>query len=54
MPGGVRHNESVGRAGALHAMMAAIREEVGDEVFVLACGAPLGPCVGKPACPASN
>ena len=46
MPGAVRHDPSVGRAAALHRLMAAVREEAGEDVFVLACGAPLGPCIG--------
>lgn len=46
MPGGVRHDPNIGRAEALHLMLAAVREEVGEEVFLLACGAPLGPCIG--------
>ena len=46
MPGGVRHDASVGRAEALHRMMSAVRSEVGEDVFVLACGAPIGPCIG--------
>ena len=46
MPGAVRHDPAVGRAAALHRLMAAVRAEAGEEVFVLACGAPLGPCIG--------
>ena len=26
-------------------MMGAVRDEAGEDVFVLACGAPLGPCI---------
>ena len=46
MPGGVPHDPTITRAAALHGLMAAVREEAGEDVFVLACGAPLGPCIG--------
>ena len=46
MPGGVRHNPSTSRAELLGLLMAAIRAEVGEHVFILGCGAPLGPCIG--------
>lgn len=46
MPGGVRHDPSVTRSQALYNVMAAVRAEVGNDVFVLACGAPIGPCIG--------
>ena len=46
MPGGARHVPSMSRASALHQLMAAVREEAGEAVFILACGAPLGPCIG--------
>mmetsp|Transcript_31177 Transcript_31177/g.50237 ORF Transcript_31177/g.50237 Transcript_31177/m.50237 type:complete len:813 (-) Transcript_31177:15-2453(-) len=36
----------VSRAKALRLLMEAIREAAGDDVFILACGAPLGPCIG--------
>jgi alpha-galactosidase len=46
MPGGVRHDPSTSRAELLGRLMAAIRAEVGEHVFILGCGAPLGPCIG--------
>ena len=46
MPGGVRHDPSISRGEALHRMMAAVRAAVGDDIFILGCGAPLGPCIG--------
>ena len=46
MPGGVRHDPSTSRAELLWRLMAAIRTEVGEHVFILGCGAPLGPCIG--------
>lgn len=42
---GVPH-ASLPRPARLERLMAAIREAAGPETFVLACGAPLGPCVG--------
>ena len=46
MPGAVRYDASIGRGQALRRMLTAVRETVGPDVFVLACGAPLAPCVG--------
>jgi len=43
---GRRHDPTATRAQALRRGVAAIREAVGDEAFLLGCGAPLGPCVG--------
>ena len=45
MPGAARHDPNVSRATALHNLMKAVREEAGEETFILACGAPLGPCI---------
>ena len=45
MPGGQRHDPNVTRAEVLWRLMAAVRDEVGEEVFILGCGAPLGPCI---------
>ena len=46
MPGAARHDPTITRVGALQMMMAAIRDEVGPDTFLLGCGAPLGPCIG--------
>jgi alpha-galactosidase len=43
---GVRSNPSVTRAQALRRGLEAIRRGVGEESYILGCGAPLGPCVG--------
>ncbi len=45
MPG-QRHNPRLTRAEALRRGLEAIRESVGDEVYILGCGAPLGPSIG--------
>jgi len=44
MPG--KRFRSVSRAKACRMLLDAIREAAGEEVFILGCGAPLGPCVG--------
>lgn len=46
MPGARRYDPRVSRAGALRLLMEVIRSAAGPDTFVLACGAPLGPCVG--------
>ncbi|CAK0910385.1 unnamed protein product, partial [Prorocentrum cordatum] len=46
MSAGVRHDATVSRAAALERLMSTIRKAAGERVFVLACGAPLGPCIG--------
>lgn len=43
---GRRHDPTTTRAQALRQGVEAIREAIGDEAFLLGCGAPLGPCVG--------
>jgi alpha-galactosidase len=43
---GRRHDPTATRAQALRRGLEAIREGIGDDAFLLACGAPLGPCVG--------
>ncbi|HHS96705.1 MAG TPA: alpha-galactosidase [Chloroflexi bacterium] len=43
---GRRHDPTTTRAQALRRGVAAIREAIGDDAFLLGCGAPLGPCVG--------
>ena len=43
---GRRHDPTATRAQALRRGVEAIREAIGDEPFLLGCGAPLGPCVG--------
>ena len=43
---GRRHDPTVTRAQALRRGVEAIREAIGDDAFLLGCGAPLGPCVG--------
>lgn len=45
MPG-KRHNLRMTRAEALREGLRAIRESVGDKVYLLGCGAPLGPSIG--------
>ena len=45
MPG-QRHNPRLTRAEALRLGLEVIRESVGDEVYILGCGAPLGPSIG--------
>lgn len=45
MPGR-RHNPRMTRAEALREGLKAIRESVGDEVYLLGCGAPIGPSIG--------
>lgn len=43
---GRRHDPASTRAQALRRGVAAVREGIGDDAFLLGCGAPLGPCVG--------
>ena len=43
---GQRHNPRLTRAEALRRGLEVIRESVGDEVYILGCGAPLGPSIG--------
>ena len=43
---GHRHDPATTRAQALRRGLEAIREAIGDETFLLGCGAPLGVCVG--------
>jgi alpha-galactosidase len=43
---GRRHDSTVTRAQALRRGVEAIRAGIGDDAFLLGCGAPLGPCVG--------
>ncbi|MGQ9516803.1 MAG: glycoside hydrolase family 36 protein [Anaerolineae bacterium] len=43
---GRRHDPRFSRAQLLRRGLAAIRQAIGDEAFLLACGAPLGPCIG--------
>ena len=43
---GQRHDPASTRAQALRQGVEAIRSGIGDEAFLLGCGAPLGPCVG--------
>lgn len=43
---GRRYDQSVTRAQALRRGVAAIRRGIGEDAFLLGCGAPLGPCVG--------
>jgi alpha-galactosidase len=43
---GRRHDATATRAQALRRGVEAIREAIGDDAFLLGCGAPLGPCVG--------
>jgi alpha-galactosidase len=43
---GRHHNPQMTRAQGFHRLMALIREAAGPEVFLLGCGAPLGPSVG--------
>ncbi|MCJ7736385.1 MAG: alpha-galactosidase [Anaerolineae bacterium] len=43
---GCRYDPDTTRAQAVRFGVAAIRGAVGEETFLLACGAPLGPCVG--------
>lgn len=43
---GRRHNPSMTRAQAVRKGLAIIREAIGEEAFLLGCGAPLGPSVG--------
>ncbi len=45
MPG-KRHNPRVTRAVAVRKGLETIREAVGDEAYLLGCGAPLGPSIG--------
>ncbi len=45
MPGR-RHDPRTTRAGAVRKGLEAIRESVGDDVYLLGCGAPLGPSIG--------
>lgn len=46
VPATARYDDSISRSEALWRMLRAIREEVGESVYILACGAPLGPCIG--------
>jgi alpha-galactosidase len=43
---GRRYDETATGAQALRRGVEAIREAIGDDAFLLGCGAPLGPCVG--------
>ena len=43
---GRRHDPHLTRAQLLRRGLAAIRQAIGDDAFLLACGAPLGPCIG--------
>ncbi|MDY7040977.1 MAG: glycoside hydrolase family 36 protein [Chloroflexota bacterium] len=43
---GRRHDPQTTRAQALRQGVALIRRAIGDDAFLLGCGAPLGPCVG--------
>ncbi|MGD2105279.1 MAG: alpha-galactosidase [Anaerolineae bacterium] len=43
---GRRHDSAATRAQAVRRGVRAIRQAIGDEAFLLGCGAPLGPCVG--------
>ncbi len=43
---GRRHDPAATRAQALRRGVSAIRDAIGNEAFLLGCGAPLGPCVG--------
>jgi len=43
---GRRHDPATTRAQALRRGLEAIRGAIGDDAFLLGCGAPLGPCVG--------
>lgn len=46
MPGAKYYNPSMPRSAVLDSLMATIRIAAGTDTFVLACGAPLGPCIG--------
>jgi len=43
---GVRYNNSLTRVQAYRKGLEIIRETVGDDIFLLGCGAPLGPSIG--------
>ena len=43
---GERHDPTITRAQALRRGVEAIRKGIGNQAFLLGCGAPLGPCVG--------
>lgn len=43
---GQRHDPTATRAQALRQGLEAIRAGIGDDAFLLGCGAPLGPCIG--------
>ncbi len=43
---GRRHDPTTTRAQALRRGVAAIRQAIGQESFLLGCGAPLAPCIG--------
>jgi len=43
---GLRHDPTATRAQALRRGVEAVREAIGDDAFLLGCGAPLGVCVG--------
>ncbi len=46
MKGSVYYDKTATRVDAYRQGLAAIRRGVGDEVFILGCGAPLGPSIG--------
>jgi alpha-galactosidase len=41
-----RYDPTMPRAAALALLMSTLRQAAGPETFILACGAPLGPCIG--------
>ncbi len=43
---GRRHDPTATRAQALRRGVEAVRRAIGDDAFLLGCGAPLGPCIG--------
>lgn len=43
---GHRYDGTATRAQAVRRGVAAIREAIGEDAFLLGCGAPLGPCIG--------
>ncbi|MBN1179430.1 MAG: alpha-galactosidase [Anaerolineae bacterium] len=43
---GRHHDPAATRAQALYRGVTAVREGIGDDAFLLGCGAPMGPCVG--------
>ena len=46
LPGAVRRDPRRTRAQVLHRALRTIRSAVGEDAFLLGCGAPLGPCAG--------